>query len=199
MNGENAIPAENPFCTRRIKPGALAFMFPPDETPQTILDRVRANGGWGDIVGPHGSGKSTLLAALIPAIQASGRRTQLIELHDGERRLPVNLRRIAETGDSFVLLVDGYEQLSRLSRFWLKRHCRRRGWGLIVTSHRPVGFPRLFDAAVTPELAVRVVETLLQPTGRTLSPDEIESRFARHRGNLRELLFELYDWFEHCR
>jgi energy-coupling factor transporter ATP-binding protein EcfA2 len=199
MNGENAFPAENPFCTRRIKPGALDFLFPPDETLQTILDRVRANGGWGEIVGPHGSGKSTLLAALIPAIQASGRRTQLIELHDGERRLPVNLRRIAETGDSLVLLVDGYEQLSRLSRFWLKRHCRRCGWGLIVTSHRPVGFPRLFDAAVTPKLAVRVVETLLQPTGRTLSPSEIESRFARHEGNLRELLFELYDWFEHCR
>jgi hypothetical protein len=199
MNDAPSFPAENPFCTRRIKPGAVPYSFPPDAGFETILARLQNTAGWGEIIGPHGSGKSTLLAGLIPAIHAAGWRTQLIELHDAERRLPVNLRQIPETDSPFMLIVDGYEQLGRLSRFHLKRHCRRRGWGLIVTSHRPAGLPELFDTAVSPDLANHIVQELLKQSDYSISPQEIAARLARHEGNLRELLFDLYDSFEQSR
>ena len=49
------------------------------------------NGWWGEILGPHGAGKSALLATLIPAVERAGRRPVLVELHDGQRRLPLDL------------------------------------------------------------------------------------------------------------
>jgi hypothetical protein len=199
MNDASSFPVENPFCTRRIKPGALKYLFPPNAGCETLLKRLSNTAGWGEIIGPHGSGKSTLLAELIPALQADAWRTQLIELHDGERRLPVNLRKIPESDSPFMLLVDGYEQLGSLSRFHLKWHCRRRGWGLIVTSHRSVGLPELFDTTVALEQAIRVVQELLKESDCPISPQEISDRFARRQGNLRELLFDLYDLFEHRR
>ncbi len=61
MNNAPIFPAENPFCTRRIRPGALPYFFPPGASIETILQRFQDFAGWGEIVGPHGSGKSTLL------------------------------------------------------------------------------------------------------------------------------------------
>ena len=74
--------SENPFCTRRISPGAIPYIFPPGENAETLVDRLRQAGWWGEITGPHGSGKSTLLAALTAAIERTGQRTILVALHD---------------------------------------------------------------------------------------------------------------------
>jgi hypothetical protein len=53
--------------------------------------------------------------------------------------------------------------------------------------------PEIYRTAVTPELAGRVVDLLLD--GRTPPPSEAELSdcLSRHAGNLREALFELYD------
>jgi hypothetical protein len=199
MNHDRSFPVENPFCTRRIRPGALPYLFPPGMSLEVILQRLHNAAGWGEIIGPHGSGKSTLLAGLIPLLHAEGWRTQRIDLHDGERRLPVNPRHIPEADAPFLLIVDGYEQLGGLSRLHLKRHCRRRGWGLIVTAHRSSGLPELFDATATIEQANRVVAELLKNSDYPISSQHIADRYARCQGNLREMLFDLYDLFERQR
>jgi hypothetical protein len=191
-----SFPAENPFCTRRIRPGALPYLFPSEMNWDLILGRLEDAGGWGEIVGPHGSGKSTLLAGLIPLLESEGWQVHRIDLHDGERRLPVDLRQIAETGKRLMLIVDGYEQLSVLSRFQLKRYCRRRGWGLIVTAHQSVGLPELFSTAVSLEQAKWVVGEILKDSEYSISAEELEESYTRCRGNLREMLFGLYDLFE---
>jgi hypothetical protein len=191
-----SFPAENPFCTRRIRPGALPYLFPPETGWEVILGRLKDAGGWGEIVGPHGSGKSTLLAGLIPLLETEGWRVARIDLHDGERRLPVDLRQIAETDKRLMLVVDGYEQLGALSRFQLKRYCRRRGWGLIVTAHFTVGLPELLSTAVLLEQAKWVVRAILKDSEYSISARELEESYARCRGNLREMLFGLYDLFE---
>ncbi|MBN2294357.1 MAG: hypothetical protein JXM70_18150 [Pirellulales bacterium] len=193
----------NPFSTRFVRPGAIEYIFPQDDSGPQGDDAERMvarlqNAAWrGQIVGPHGTGKSALLATLLPAIRRSGKKPLLVELHDGQRRLPVDLTRLSLESGRIVLIVDGYEQLSWWSRFRLKRFCRRHYIGLLVTSHKPMGLPELYRTNPTPELAVQIVEKLLAGKSFDQSTStEVRATFARHGGDIREMLFELYDFYE---
>jgi hypothetical protein len=188
--------SDNPFCTKRVRPGAISFLFPPGQDAEMVVQRLQRNGWWGEIVGAHGSGKSALLATLIPQIELAGRRAMLVELHDGQRRLPLDLGRDDRIRPPMVLIVDGYEQLSRCRRFLLKRHCDRRGLGLVVTVHVSVGLPELYQTAPTPELTERIVAQLLAGRSPPCTKSELVACFARHHGNIRETLFDLYDLYE---
>ena len=212
-------PSENPFCTSCVRPGAIPFLFPVGLDAATLVRRLQRNGWWGEIVGGHGAGKSALLATLIPEIELAGRSATLVELHDGQRRLPLDINGDGRPGkgDSpifaatkigtvpsrlrppMVLIVNGYEQLSRWRRFLLKRHCRRRGFGLLVTAHTSVGLPELYQAAPTPELAERVVGHLMAGRSPAFTASEPSACFARCNGDMRETLFELYDLYEQSR
>jgi len=192
----DATPDRNPFSTGRIRPGALPFLFCGDVDAERLVARLRENGWWGQIVGPHGSGKSTLLATLRPVIERRGRRVAIVELHDGQRRLPANYRRLIDAETPSVLVIDGYEQLSRLSRWKVGRYCRRRGIGLLVTTHAPIGLPDLFETEVTLDLAKRVVERLLDGRDSCVTTEQIAGRLAHHEGDLRETLFDLYDFHQ---
>ncbi len=191
--------SENPFCTRRIRPGGLPFIFPPGQDAETLVARLRKNGWWGEITGAHGTGKSALLATLIPALERAGQRTLLVELHNQERRLPLDPDRRHCLHPFTILVVDGYEQLSRFGRWRLRRLCRRRGWGLLVTAHAPVGLPELFHAVATVELAGEIVRGLLAGQACPFRTAEVAESFARRRGDLREMLFDLYDLYERRR
>jgi len=187
---------DNPFSTRRVRPGAVPFLFDGGQSAARLVERLKENGWRGQIVGPHGAGKSALLATLIPVIELAGRRTLLVELHNGRRRLPAGLLRTDTPAEPTVLVVDGYEQLGRLSRFRLRRFCRRRGLGLLVTSHRPVGLPDLYRPTTDLERVERLVEHLQRDYPVQVTPEEVAERFAEEGGNLREVLFDLYDLYE---
>lgn len=199
MNVLDKSVAENPFSADHVRPGAIPYRFPPDQSPATLVERLREKGWRGQIVGPHGSGKSALVATLVSTLEKRGHATVLIELHDRQRRLPAEFRRMAGLGSGTILIVDGYEQLARWSRFVLRRFCRRRGLGLVVTAHTSVGFPDLFRTATSPELAQQIVEQLLPEGSSLLTLDEVNRRFILHEGNLREVLFDLYDLYEQRR
>jgi hypothetical protein len=186
----------NPFSTRYIRPGAIEFRFPPGDDAKALVQRLRARDWRGEIIGPHGSGKSSLLAALVPALRDAGKSVLLVELHDGQRRLPVDLKRHPDATGDGVVIVDGYEQLSWLSRLGVKRVCRRRGMGLLVTSHKPAGLPELYRTAPTLELARSIVESLVAGRSASITSAELAERYALHQGNLREMLFDLYDLYE---
>jgi hypothetical protein len=189
--------AENPFSTRRTRPGAMPFIFPAGQDAETLIARLRDNDWRGEILGPHGAGKSALLATLIPAVERAGRRPILIELHDGQRRLPpISSEAI---GPTMLLIVDGCEQLGRWRRWRLKRLCCRRGCGLLVTAHASVGLPQLCRNSVTPEVAEAVVRRLLAGRPPAITVAEVADCLVRRGGNLRETLFDLYDLFEQRR
>lgn len=190
-------PLENPFSTRRTRPGAIEFVFRPGQDAAMLVERLRHTGWRGAIIGPHGTGKSALLATLMPAIKRAGRCPHLIELHDGQRRLPP--LRHDELPPVTLLIVDGYEQLSRLSRWRLAWLCRRRGWGLLVTAHASVGLPELYRTETTPDLAAEIVHQLLADRPSPFTAEELAACFAHHSGNLREVLFDLYDLCEQRR
>ena len=190
---------ENPFCSRRVRPGGIPYLFPSGQDAADLVDRLRRNGWWGQIVGPHGSGKSALLAALMPAIERAGRRVLLVELHDGQRRLPLELQSGPDLDRATVLIVDGYEQLGHRQRFRLKRFCRRSGPGLLVTVHAPAGLPELFRTSANLELAQQVVGQLQRGHPAHVTAEDVAERFAQYGDNLRELLFDLYDLYEQRR
>ncbi len=188
-------PGENPFSTRNVRPGAIAYVFPMGLDPEALLARLAHHDWRGAIVGPHGTGKSALLATFIPAIQRSGRSVVHYELHDRQRRLPKTPVPPKDSKD-VVIVVDGYEQLSWWNRTRLQQHCRRKEWGLLVTSHQELGLPTLIRTSVDAELACRLVHAMLPPGDKTISDTDVTRAFARHDGNLRETLFTLYDLYE---
>jgi len=194
-----------------VRPGALPYLFPEGQDVSSLLSRLAKSGWRGQIVGPHGSGKSTLLATLRPAIEAAGKRVIFIELHDGQRRLPIpvssTLFRIllsvvfvrASTHPTYVLIIDGYEQLPWWRRRLFQCECRRLGLGLLVTSHKSVGLPEVFRTQVDMDLARRVVAKLLAGREGVITKQEIDACARRHDQDLREAMFELYDLFEQHR
>ena len=195
--GTPASPVGNPFSTGRVRPGALDYLFSGGESAATLVNRLRRQGWWGQIVGAHGTGKSTLLASLIPALRDAGREPLRIALHDGRRRLTRSEWRSIPPGDPALMIVDGYEQLSAWNRFRLRVRCRQRRLGLLVTSHEAVRLPVLARTDVPPELAIAVVDRLSPPgPDRTIEPAEVVERLAARAGNLREALFDLFDLHE---
>ncbi|MBN1590831.1 MAG: hypothetical protein JW888_15065 [Pirellulales bacterium] len=207
--------AENPFSTRHVRPGAIPYFFPAGEDVSSVLQRLARNVWQGQIVGPHGSGKSTLLSTLLPAIEKSGKQVTVVALHDGQRRLPPDVLRETSRGKrararrtnmgdqpphgNRLLVVDGYEQLPWWRRYWLERRCRRRGMGLLVTSHRSVGLPEVYRTSIDSQRAERIVARLLSDWPEMIAAEEIVPCLERHGQDLREALFELYDLFEQNR
>ena len=63
----------------------------------------------------------------------------------------------------------------------------RRAGGLVITSHRPGLLPTLFECETSPELLAGIVGEL---AGSEVEAGEL---WARHRGNVRDALRELYD------
>ncbi len=192
----------NPFSTRYVRPGAIAYQFiDKRQSAQRLVDQLARQQWCGQIVGPHGSGKSTLIATLIPLIEAAGRRVVLITLHDGERVLPIDLATLAGDSDcdKLLVIIDGYEQLSAASRRQLKRLCKDRWWGLLATAHASVGLPDLFQSATSVELAERLVRSLAGEGDSPVMREKLIEFFAAHQGNLREMLFALYDLYERNR
>ncbi len=189
----------NPFATRWVRPGAIPYEFPPGWNAARLAKTLRDNGWRGAIVGPHGSGKSTLLHSLLPELERLGRRPICFPLHDGRRRLPAELVASFPCDAATLIVVDGYEQLSRFSRGRLDRLCRRSACGLLVTAHGPTPLVELLRAQTDLSLAQRIVSRLLAARPGCISAEEVAHAFAAQSGNLRETLFTLYDLVERRR
>jgi energy-coupling factor transporter ATP-binding protein EcfA2 len=167
----------------------------PGITWEDLLARLAGLGFRAALVGPNGSGKTTLLEDLAVRLEARGFRLRSVTLHEGDRRLAFDQERslLADLTPRDCLLVDGAEQLA--PREWKRiEHASRAGGGLVVTSHRAGLLPTLLQCETTPELLGEIIRMLAGEESRAPSPAEL---YARHRGNLREALRDLYDlWAE---
>jgi hypothetical protein len=179
----------------------VPFLFPPGESLRGLVERLRERHWCGQIVGPHGSGKSTLLASLLPEIAEQAGDVMVARLFADRRRLspefqsPARFRRSGR--ETRVFVIDGYEQLPRWRRWRLQRQCVRSGAGLLVSTHRPLlGLPVLYETRVTPTTTWTVVTHLMPTEGTGLTRERVASLLAAHAGDVREVLFGLYDWYE---
>jgi hypothetical protein len=187
---------DNPFGAARVL-SAIRYADPAGDPGEardivvSLLSRLDALSYRAAIVGPHGSGKTTLLEDLEPVLAQRGFRMTHIRLDAEHRRLPrewaLSARRL-EAGD--IVCLDGAEQLGPIAWLWFRWRARRAG-GLIITTHRRGRLATLVTCATTAGLLDRIIQRLA-PDGLVAAPPAAEL-FARHRGNLRDALRELYD------
>jgi len=173
---------DNPFSTHRVVRERYRLSA---QEWDALLERLDHLGRRGAIVGPHGSGKTTLLEDLAGRLEARGARITLLRFNTSQRRLAQS-RMVWTAGD--VILCDGAEQLS-LPDWWRLKIAGRRAGGLVITTHRAGRLPVLHECRTSPELLCTLVASL----GVAVEARECERLHARHGGNIRDALRELYD------
>jgi hypothetical protein len=160
----------------------------------SLLPRLEALRYRAAIVGPHGSGKTTLLEDLEGVLAERGFRITHVRLDTDDPRLPREWRSSARhfnAGD--IVCLDGAEQLGPVAWLRFRRRVRRAG-GLIITTHKPGRLATLIECTTSVSLLHRIIQRLAPDTHDSpfAAPPAAEL-FARHRGNLRDALRELYD------
>ena len=178
---------DNPFAVHRVL--RERYRLSPVEW-HALMARLERLGRRGGIVGPRGSGKTTLLEDLAGRLEGQGWRIHLLRFNRDQRQLGC----LAGWDAGDFVLCDGAEQLSFLDWRRLARRARRAG-GLVITTHQAGRLPVLRRCDTSPELLHGLAASLGQP----LSTGECGELHARHHGNLRAALSELYDrWTIGC-
>jgi hypothetical protein len=120
-----------------------------------------------------------------------GFRIVHVRLDAEDRRLPRGWAAAANgLGDRDIVCLDGAEQLGPAAWIrvrWRARHAR----GLIITTHDAGRLATLVTCTTSPDLLDRIIRRLAPGDGPAAPP--AAALFARHRGNLRDALRELYD------
>ncbi|MEM7453729.1 MAG: ATP-binding protein [Planctomycetota bacterium] len=194
----------NPFSTRFVSPGMIAYKFDDELSPKKIANTfLTRRHQVAQIVGPHGSGKSTLLRSLFPHLRRNFE--QIVEVNiRGSSSIDSVCLRGRQTGEKSelteprLLVVDGIERLPLTSTIGLVGHCLFAGTGLLITTHRrsPV-LPVLFETR--PQLTVfqQIVHELqVHRSDKLITRDCCADVFQANKGDIRESLMTLYDLWE---
>src|SRR5690606_12645159 len=131
--------------------------------------------------------------ALAREWEQQGKDVEWRELHRGDRRRASELLPAGPSRPGTLLVVDGYEQLSCLQRWRLRVGCQQRGLGLLVTSHHATWLPTLVRLEPRLEVALAVYQQLARDHPTSVTDEDVRQGFVACRGNLRDLLFHLYD------
>ena len=157
------------------------------------------------IIGPHGSGKSTLVASLVHEWNQVRPETIVHQLRfstglSASRSLNGS---IDSWSQSSILILDGYEQLNFWSRIKVAWTVRRRSIRILATAHQHLsGFETLWETSVSDSSSHWVIELLLglsecpDALAQLLKSTEWECSRSKHGQNLRESLFDMYDWWQ---
>lgn len=185
-----------------------------------LVDLFEENDFKSQLVGSHGTGKSTLMALLANMLRNRGYQIFCCLLRDQQRSIPSDLfndiRQFVqgenqEERSSFstsstserekkIIFLDGFEQLSYFNAIAFQRFCRSNDLGLLVSTHSTVrGFPVLFRTISNQALVQRVIKFLLDETTWGMNEEQITALFVEYHGNVRDILFALYDEYEHQR
>lgn len=186
----------NPFSARHLRPATLPFVFEEGQSLDQLVQTLWSQRGWGQIVGPHGSGKSTLIRQLIDRL-ADTVPIRYARITSQRRSLPAPLSSWLRSPPGTQYVIDGLEQLPAWQRGLLGMSLRRSRCGLLVTTHRDLGWEVLFQTRVTMNIARQVANQLLaaEASVHEVPYGLLRRLLDQHDGNLREVLFSLYDWY----
>ncbi len=210
----------NPFATQYVKPGMIEFVFQTTSL-SCVIDSWLQAGFCGQIVGPHGSGKSTLLHAIARVLQTNGCDVRYVQVcksarpckgvivrdvevksdHQPESMLSLDVEQLGSVcWPARVNVIDGFEQLDWASRTGLRLYTRRKGHGLLVTTHAPKSWPAtVHSTQPSVNLFRSLCRGLLDQVDmgdQLIDEAMVESAFSRSSGNIREAFFYLYDRYQ---
>ncbi len=161
-----------------------------------IMDRLRRLSWRGAVVGPHGSGKTTMLQGLAARLGQSDDwpAPHLLQLgaERGRGLTPDALQSLlAAAGRGEFLMIDGAEQIGPLN--WCRiRRASESVVGMVITSHRSGRLPTLLTTSTSPVTLERCLQRLLPGEALPFTPGQVRELWRRHRGNVREALWEAY-------
>ncbi|QEF98282.1 NACHT domain protein [Stieleria maiorica] len=211
----------NPFSTSFVAPSQVVYRFSHgsnatnphnvDMQLESLLAKLRTTRR-ALIVGPHGTGKSTLLHTFLPKLQRSypqvafhqlsndpsmGLRKRLAERFRAGKRVRDGLAELPQDG---LLVVDGWEQMTHVSRLRVARSAANRKLTLLTTAHyRMPGWTVLHETRSNPKLIRSLADDLLSDSPyelRKMIDGHLKDRRLTAATNVRELWFEMYDLVE---
>lgn len=181
-------PRDNPFRIDRVH--AVPYM-PEGWAWDELIDRLDKLRRRAAIVGNEGAGKSTLMKELARRLEIRGFNSIVVCLARDQRVIAPDIKTaMAAAGPRDMIYFDGCEQLSPLAWARFRMRCRRAG-GLLVTTHQPGRLSTLIECRPGPDMLQRIVRQLDPQNPATAA--EIDALHARHDGNIRLALRELYD------
>jgi len=161
------------------------------------------------ILGGHGTGKTTFLIEFVQFLERQGYIVNHFTLHDGQRTLTneflerhislVSQYKIEMVKKPPIAVIDGYEQLSLAQKIRLRLSCRKGKSGLLITTHSPAWrLPVLLRTETTLDTLQHIIGYVFRSLPHIEPPDKAlcQSLFHQHQGNLRSVLFDLYDLYE---
>ncbi len=186
----------NPFATRQTRPGSLPYRFANPCAEKQLDRRIEQLVGCGQIMGAHGTGKSTLIHHLVQRFRQTGLIVFHVRLSPSQHRWDGAFRRWCQSDQHAILFIDGFEQISLPSKWviamtarWMNRRC-------IVSTHQDQGFPTLWQTLADVGLSQRLADELTRRQGVDRVPPPVLRRlWIQSDGNVRELLFDLFDWY----
>lgn len=193
---DRVTPAHNPYCAHGFAPGRVPWGAQSGVVLDDVVTQLTRRVGAWQILGPHGSGKTTLLAHLARVALARGCS---VERWRGTRRLDTPVHAGGRALSASLVLLDEAEQIPWLRRAGLRLWCTLRRRTLVMTTHSDLGVDVLCTLAVTAPVLDHVLAALWSAQG--VVPTRVDSALLlrRHGGNVREILFELYDEHERAR
>ena len=181
---------ENPFAAERIE--RIAFR-PLDRSFGQLMTELERMEYRAAVLGTDGSGKTTLLGQIQEHLSRRGFVVKSIFTSLAEPLTRQNRRTfLAQLKPGEIVLLDGADHLSFLGWPRFKRNLLRLAWGLIITSHKAVLMPTLFECLTTEELLAELVQELLDGTDG-IDQIDLTEIYNQHRGNIRDCLRHLYD------
>ena len=185
---------DNPYRVERVH--GLAFRLT-GANWDGLWRRFQHLGNRACVLGPHGSGKTTFLSAFAAMLRESGFAVRQKSLAADDRfgRREADLWR-AGLDDRNVLILDGADLLSPKQWRRVQKDARCAS-GLLVSCHARPLLPVLHRCRTTTALLEDLMREL-HPANGCGQPGASEL-FARHRGDLREALRELYDFHAEIR
>ncbi|MCO8120924.1 ATP-binding protein [Stieleria sp. TO1_6] len=221
MNASFAFQPSNPFSTKCVAPSQVVYRFThgaSGTSPHTVDSHLEAvlaqlrTAKRGLILGPHGTGKSTLLHTFLPKLQRSypkvafhqlcndpniPLRKRIGERMRASRRIRADLKQLPPQG---LIMIDGWEQLSHLSRWRIAKSASSNKLTILATAHHRIpGWTTVHETCPSEKLIRSLAGDLLHDSPyeiRKLVDNQLKNRPVTPKTNVRDLWFELYDMVE---
>ena len=141
--------------------------------------------------------KSTLLRQLTRHFTKIGQPIIEVRLTNGSRRLPFPIRHLVGMEPEKILIIDGFEQLAFWKRQLIKTIARIRGTGLLITTHKDQGLATMAKTFSNLTTLKAIIERLdCDRRLGNISDNDLCKLLDTFDGNVREVLFRLYDLVE---